>query len=255
MNQSKARKGIYLLPNAITAASLFAGFYAIIAAQNGLFHVSAMVIFVAMLLDGADGRLARKLNSQSDFGAHFDSLTDLVTFGVAPALVVYAWTLQSLGKFGWLTAFFYTAAATLRLARFNTRLSLDDKRYFQGLSSTLAAGALMGFVWLGSDYAWSFGILPWLTAGLTVLLAMLMVSNLRYYSFKTLNLEGKVSFVWMLVVVLLYMIISLGPSLMLFVVCFIYALSGLVLTLWTKRQQRQIRFARKKRRKLSKTGS
>lgn len=246
MAPSNRRKGIYLLPNAITAGSLFAGFYAIIAAQQGNFHLSAIVIFIAMILDALDGRVARKLNIQSDFGAQFDSLSDLVTFGVAPSLVLYTWTLQELGKVGWLAAFFYTAASALRLARFNARIDVQDKRYFQGLSTTLAAGALMGYVWVGTDFNWQFSFLPWMTLVLTVGLGALMASELRYFSFKIVDFDGKVSFVWVLGVILLYMIISMGPSVVLFVVCLSYALSGPALTLWTKRHQRHLRAARKK---------
>ncbi|MFP3874431.1 MAG: CDP-diacylglycerol--serine O-phosphatidyltransferase [Thiohalophilus sp.] len=232
------RRGIYLLPNLFTTAALFSGFYAIVAAMHGRFEPAAIAIFVAMLLDGIDGRVARMTNTQSDFGAEFDSLSDMVSFGLAPALVIYEWALSDLGKLGWLAAFIYTATAALRLARFNTQVEHADKRYFQGLASPSAAAIIAGSVWVGETYAVAPGQLGYLAWGLTVVIGLLMVSNVRYYSFKTFNLRDKVPFVAILVIVLILVLVSSNPPVVLFSVFFAYALSGPVLTLVQLRQRR-----------------
>ena len=228
---TKRRRGIYLLPNLLTTAGLFAGFYAIVAAMDNHFEQAAIAIFIAMVLDGLDGRVARMTNTQSEFGAEYDSLADMVSFGMAPALVMFEWTLHGMGKIGWLAAFIYVAAAALRLARFNTQVAVADKRYFQGLASPAAAAVIAGAVWVGDDYQLSGIALTWGATILTILAGVLMVSNVRYYSFKTLDLKGKVPFVAMLIVVLIFVLISIDPPLVLWSVFLLYALSGPVLTI------------------------
>src|SRR5689334_3768014 len=145
------RRGIYWLPNLFTTASLFSGFYAIVQAMNGRFETAAIAIFVSMVLDGLDGRIARLTHTQSEFGAQYDSLSDMVSFGAAPALVMYVWALKDLGKLGWIAAFVYCAGAALRLARFNTNIDVIDKRYFQGLPSPMAAALLAVLLWVFDD--------------------------------------------------------------------------------------------------------
>ncbi len=235
---TKRRRGIYLLPNLFTTAALFSGFFAIISAMEGHFSQAAIAIFVAMILDGIDGRVARMTNTQSAFGAEYDSLSDLVAFGVAPALVAYLWALASLGTLGWVGAFFYTAAVALRLARFNTQVGIADKRYFQGLASPAAAALIAGLVWVGEVYEVKGTSLAALVFAIAVLAAVLMVSNIRYHSFKELNLRERVPFVALMIVVLLFVLVSLGPPQVLFGAALVYALSGLVLTLSQIRRRR-----------------
>jgi len=241
------RKGIFLLPNLFTTGALFAGFYAIIAAMKGQYDIAAMAIFLAMLLDGLDGRVARLTNTQSAFGAEFDSLSDMVSFGVAPALILYQWSLIHLaevsvllGKIGWLAAFIYTTCTALRLARFNTQIGIADKRYFQGLASPAGAAVSMGAVWvceaydiLGSDV-----IYPALV--LTLVVGTLMVSKFSYYSFKDLDMRKKVPFVSVLVVMLIFVFLSIEPPTVLFSASFLYMLSGPVVSLfrWNRNRQR-----------------
>lgn len=235
----KRRRGIYLLPNLFTTASLFAGFYAIVAAMNGRFESAAVAVYVAMVMDGIDGRLARMTNTQSDFGAEYDSLVDMVSFGLAPALVIYEWALASFGKLGWLAAFLYTASAALRLARFNTQVEQIDKAYFKGLASPSAAAVVTGVVWIGSDYdlhGWGVSLMAMIV---TVAVGLLMVSNIRYRSFKNLDLKGRVPFVAVFIVVLIYVFISLHPPLVLLAGFSIYALSGPVWTLFMMRRKRR----------------
>src|SRR6478672_12559633 len=181
------RRGIYLLPNLFTTAALFAGFYAIVQAMNQRFDQAAVAIFIAMVLDGIDGRVARLTKTQSAFGAEFDSLADMVSFGAAPALVMYEWVLRDLGKLGWVAAFVYVAGAALRLARLNTLLEVADKRYFQGLPSPAAAALVAGFVWIADDNAIDPEGIRWVAWAVTVFAGLTMVSNLKYYSFKTIN--------------------------------------------------------------------
>jgi CDP-diacylglycerol--serine O-phosphatidyltransferase len=230
-------KGIYLLPNLFTIGALFAGFYAIVAATKGLFEVAAIALFIAMLLDNLDGRVARLTNTQSDFGAQLDSLSDMVAFGLAPALIVYHWSLMGLGKIGWLAAFFYTATAALRLARFNSQLNVADKKYFKGLPAPVAAAVVVGFVWNCAEFEFSGKIyaIAVLSALLTSVIAVLMISNVRYYSFKTIDFKGKVPFLWALLIVLLLIIIVLEPAKVLFLGCLIYALSGIFMTFYRKK--------------------
>jgi len=232
------RRGIYLLPNLFTTAALFSGFYAIVSAMHSRFEPAAIAVFVAMVLDGIDGRVARMTNTQTDFGAEYDSLSDMVSFGLAPALVVYQWALSDLGKLGWLAAFIYAATAALRLARFNTQVGIADKRYFQGLASPSAAAIVAGMVWVGETYAIKHILVDYVAWGLTVAVGLLMVSNVRYYSFKTLNLRDRVPFVAILAIVLILVLISSNPPVVLFSVFFAYALSGPVLTLTQLRKRR-----------------
>ncbi|MEP4891050.1 MAG: CDP-diacylglycerol--serine O-phosphatidyltransferase [Aliiglaciecola sp.] len=225
MSDSK-RKGIYLLPNLLTTAGLFSGFYAVVASMNGRFEAAAVAIFVAMIFDGLDGRVARMTNTQSEFGAEYDSMADMVSFGMAPALVAYNWGLTDLGKIGWLAAFIYVAGAALRLARFNTQLGVADKRFFQGLASPAAAALVAGMVWVGVEYdvdGKDFGIV---VAVLTGLAGLLMVSNFKYNSFKEVDWHGKVPFVGLLIVMLVFIIVATAPSLVLFLVFALYALAG-----------------------------
>lgn len=234
-------RGIYLLPNLFTTAGLFAGFYAIVAAMKGYFDTAAIAIFIAMVMDAFDGRVARLTNTQSAFGAEFDSLSDMVSFGVAPALVVYSWSLEGLGKLGWLAAFVFAAAGALRLARFNTQVSTLDKRYFQGLPIPAAAGIIASMVWLGVEYAIPGTSVIVLAAVITVLVAILMVSNIRYHSFKQVDLKGRVPFVAILLVVVAFVGISVDPPKVLFLIFFCYGLSGPIFTLWTLRKTRLLR--------------
>ena len=236
--EKKRPRGIYLLPNLFTTACLFAGFFAIVAAMGGRFEAAAVAIFVAMVMDGLDGRVARLTNTQTEFGAQYDSLADMISFGLAPSLVMYAWALKSLGKLGWLAAFIYAAATALRLARFNTQVGIADKRYFQGLASPAAAAVVTGAVWIGVDYGQQG--LDWRIPAflLTLLTGILMVSNVRYHSFKDFNLKGRVPFVALLIVVFVFVLISIDPPQVLFSLFFLYALSGPVLTLITLRKRK-----------------
>lgn len=246
--QPRKRAGIYLLPNLFTTAAFFSGFYAIVAATNDRFEQAAVAILIAMVLDGIDGRVARMTNTQSEFGAEYDSLADLASFGLAPALVMYEWSLSSmrdiswqLGKLGWLAAFIYAVAAALRLARFNTKASSTDKRYFQGLPSPSAAAVLITMVWVcfdagidGADVAY----LAWL---LTVITGVLMISKVSYYSFKDIDFQNRVPFFVILVVVLIFVFTAIDPPVVLFSGFFLYALSGPVIAVlrrFRKRSQR-----------------
>jgi CDP-diacylglycerol---serine O-phosphatidyltransferase len=237
----KPRRGIYLLPNLFTTAALFAGFYAILAAVNGKFEIAAAAIFAAMLLDGVDGRVARLTKTQSAFGAEYDSLSDMVSFGLAPALVVFIWGLSDLGKLGWLAAFIYTASGALRLARFNTQVGIADKKYFQGLPSPSAAAIVAGSVWIGADYGLDSSTLGWSLAVLTTVVGLLMVSNFRYHSFKEIDFHGKVPFIVLVVVVIGLAIIQTHPPTVLFLLFLAYAISGPVVTLVQLRKRREQR--------------
>ncbi|AZR82597.1 MULTISPECIES: CDP-diacylglycerol--serine O-phosphatidyltransferase [Piscirickettsiaceae] len=234
-------KGIYLLPNLMTTLALFAGFYAVIAGMNGQFELGAIAIFVAMIFDGLDGRVARMTNSCSAFGAEYDSLADMVSFGLAPALLVYQWALQDFGKLGWLIAFIFTVGAALRLARFNTQVGIADKRYFQGLPSPAAAALLAGFVWMIETNHIETGLESLAVLLLTLVAGLMMVSNIRFSSFKELNLKDKVPFVTLLVVVLVFVVITLKPAMILFILFFGYTLSGPVMTLKQLQQKRALR--------------
>lgn len=244
-------KGIYLLPNLMTTSALFAGFYAVIAGMNGHFELGAIAIFIAMVFDGLDGRVARMTNSCSAFGAEYDSLADMVSFGLAPALLVYQWALHDFGKLGWLVAFIFTAGAALRLARFNTQVGIADKRYFQGLPSPAAAALLAGFVWMVETNEIQTGAEPTFILLLTLAAGVMMVSNIRFSSFKEINLKDKVSFLTLLIIVLVFVVVTLKPSMILFIVFFVYALSGPITTLRLVQQKRSIRKRRLKKQKLA----
>jgi len=242
MDSEKQRsRGIYLLPNLFTTAGLFAGFYAIVAAIRGDFESAAIAIFIAMIMDGLDGRIARMTNTQSDFGAEYDSLADMVSFGLAPALVIFLWSLLEMGKVGWMVAFVYAACGALRLARFNTQIGIEDKRYFQGLPSPAAAACLAGWVWAGTSNGVDPSLMTGIAMPLTFACGILMVSTVRYHSFKDLDLHGKVPFVVMLVLVLVFALIASDPPLVLFGGFMLYALSGPVFTLVKLRQHRSER--------------
>lgn len=246
------KRGIYLLPNLFTTAALFCGFYAIIAAMQNNFIIAAIAIFIAMLLDGLDGRVARLTNTQSDFGAQYDSLADLISFGLAPSLVMYQWSLLNMGKAGWLAAFIYTATAALRLARFNTQVGTADKNYFQGLPSPAAAALLAGAVWVGQEYNVSGRFIDVVAMVVTVTAGLLMVSNIRYHSFKGIDFKGKIPFFLLLVIMLVIVFISYEPATILFGFFVVYATSGPVFTLIELRKRRALRRAYKKARKLRK---
>ncbi len=220
------KKSIYLLPNLFTTAALFAGFYAIVQSMGGHYDHAAAAIFIAMVLDGIDGRVARFTHTQSSFGAEFDSLSDMVSFGVAPALVVYVWALQDMGKLGWIGAFIFCVGAALRLARFNTKLDVADKRFFQGLPSPSAAAVVAGFVWVLDDYGIVGKDVMWLAWCVTVFAGISMVSNFRYYSFKEINTRKSVPFVALLLIILGFALLTYKPPLVLFLVFVAYALSG-----------------------------
>ncbi len=246
----KRRRGIYLLPNLLTTASLFAGFYAIVAAMGGRYGTAALAVYVAMILDGLDGRVARLTNTQTAFGVEYDSLADMVSFGLAPALVIYEWSLSGLthygwlwAKFGWLGAFVYAAGAALRLARFNTQVGILDKRYFQGLPSPAAAAVVVGLVWVGNETGVGGTELAFPALILTILAGMLMVSNIRYYSFKEVDFVRRVPFVAILLVVMAFVLISIDPPKVLFGVTLAYLIAGPLHTLYRLRRHRAERRA------------
>ncbi|HEY1326765.1 MAG TPA: CDP-diacylglycerol--serine O-phosphatidyltransferase [Casimicrobiaceae bacterium] len=233
------RRGIYLLPNMFTMGALFAGFYAIVQAMNMNFDAAAIAVFVAMVLDGLDGRVARLTRTQSAFGAEFDSLADMVSFGAAPALVMYEWTLRDMGKLGWFAAFLYVAGAALRLARFNTLLEVSDKRWFLGLPSPSAAALVAGLVWIVDDLGYDPEPLHWLAWGVTVFAGLTMVSNVRYWSFKTINLKKSVPFVTVIAVAVVLALLAYQPPMVLFVGFVAYALSGYAIAAWSMLKRRR----------------
>lgn len=239
----RRRRGIYILPNLFTTLGLFAGFYSIVAAGKGLFGTACAAVFVSIVTDGLDGRVARLTGTETDFGAEYDSLTDMVAFGVAPALLVYYWALQHLGKIGWLLAFFYAAAAALRLARFNTQPQVYGKKYFQGLPSPSAAALVTSTVWAGHNY----GFPSWAGMPLALLVAVagagLMVSNFRYYSFKDFDLRGRIPFFAAVLIAIGMAVVWIDPPLVLFSLFLTYAVSGPVLTLQRRRRLHQNRHA------------
>ncbi len=235
----KRRRGIYILPNLFTTAALFAGFYSIVAAMNSHFESAAIAIFVAMILDGMDGRIARLTNTQTDFGVQYDSLSDMVSFGLAPALVVYQWSLYGLGKLGWVGSFVFAASTALRLARFNTQAASADKQFFQGLPSPAAAALIAGLIWFGNSQGlWDGSTITYVSFPLTVIAGILMVSNIRYHSFKQFDLKGRKPFITGLMIVLVFALVASKPPLVLFLLSLIYATSGPVLTLVLIRKRR-----------------
>lgn len=241
-NPELKRRGIYVLPNLFTTAALFCGFYAIVQAMNGMFESAAVAIFIAMVLDGLDGRVARLTRTQSAFGAEYDSLSDMVSFGAAPSLVVYEWALRDMGKIGWIAAFIYCAGAALRLARFNTTLEVIDKRYFQGMPSPAAAALVAGFVWLMLDNGIEGPDVRWYACALTVFAGVTMVTNVSFYSFKDINLRKSVPFIVVAAIVLVFGLVSSYPPGFLFGLFLTYAVSGYGLAVWRlfKRRQRKI---------------
>ena len=226
------RRGIYLLPNAFTTAALFCGFYAIVMAMNQKFEHASWAIFIAMVLDGLDGRVARLTNTQSEFGAQYDSLSDMVSFGAAPALVMYEWSLRGLGKLGWIAAFVYCAGAALRLARFNTNIEVVDKRYFQGMPSPSAAALMAGIILMMLELDISGMEMPWLYWGVSIFAGLTMVSNVPFYSFKDVNFRKSVPFIAVFLIALGLALIAIKPAVTLFPLFAVYGLSGYVITIW-----------------------
>lgn len=235
-NKPSPQRGIYLLPNLLTTAALFAGFYAIVAATKGHFEAASIAIFVAILADGLDGRVARMTNTQTSFGAQYDSLSDMVAFGLAPSLVAFNWSLADLGKLGWIAAFVYTAATALRLARFNTQVS--DKQYFQGLPSPSAAGMVASVVWIGADYDIDSSRLGLAVALLVMIVAALMVSSIRYWSFKSVDFRDKIHFFTAVIIVFILAAVAMEPQEMFLAMLSSYVISGPILTLWQVRKRR-----------------
>ncbi|NIP19330.1 MAG: CDP-diacylglycerol--serine O-phosphatidyltransferase [Xanthomonadales bacterium] len=262
MNQDhKIRKrGVFLLPNALTTGALFAGFYSIIAGINGQYAAAAIAVVVAGLLDGLDGRVARMTNTQSEFGLEYDSLSDLVSFGLAPALLAFNWSLRSLGelspfagKLGWLAAFFFVACAALRLARFNTQAEHDDRSYFQGLASPAAAGTLVVTIWFFVDHDVAGSTVRWLIMLETIALGLLMFSRVRYYSFKNWPRGERVPIAWLFVLVLIFVLLALDPPTVMMVLGLTYVFSGLAITFIgrrTRQQRRMLRIWKRRREKV-----
>ena len=250
----KRRKGIYVLPNLFTLAALFGGFYSVVMAMNGRFDLATIGVFAAMVLDSLDGRVARLTHTQSAFGEQMDSLSDMGSFGAAPALIAYEWALRPLGRWGWIAAFVYCACAALRLARFNVNTGVVDKRYFQGLPSPAAAALVTGFIWLTNEIITAHRDVPWFKAfielftgggilrtdlswfmfAITLVAGLTMVTNVPYYSFKDFGGKRSVPFALLIGVVLLMAVISIEPPTMLFLLFVLYALSGYVLYVWRK---------------------
>jgi CDP-diacylglycerol--serine O-phosphatidyltransferase len=237
------RRGLYVLPNAITLAALFSGFYGIVMAMNGRFEVSCIAIFTAAILDSLDGRVARMTNSQSAFGEQMDSLSDMVSFGAAPALIVYIWALKDLGKPGWIPAFVYIAGAALRLARFNVNIGVVDKRFFQGLPSPAAAALVIGLVWVMDDAGFkAVSQIPWLAwtaAAVTLFAGLSMVTNAPFYSFKTFGGRRTVPFIVIVAIALGIALISLDPPRVLFAIFAAYGVSGYAVYAWRKTHGKQ----------------
>jgi CDP-diacylglycerol--serine O-phosphatidyltransferase len=237
------RKGIYILPNLFTLAALFGGFYAIVMAMNGQFEQSAIGIFCAMVLDSLDGRVARMTNTQSAFGEQMDSLSDMVSFGAAPALIVYEWTLKGLGKLGWIAAFVYCSGAALRLARFNTNIGVVDKRFFQGLPSPAAAALVVGLIWVvtdsvpgGRNLPW----MPWLAFGFTLYSGLTMVTNVPFYSFKDVSFKRTVPFIVIVAIALGIAVITIHPAGVLFGIFVVYGISGYGVFAWKRFKGRPV---------------
>jgi CDP-diacylglycerol---serine O-phosphatidyltransferase len=240
------RKGIYVLPNAITLAALFAGFYAVVMAMNGRFEVACVGIFVAAVLDSLDGRVARMTNTQSAFGEQMDSLCDMVSFGLAPALIVYQWALKDMGKPGWIAAFVYCSAAALRLARFNVNIGVVDKRFFQGLPSPAAAALVIGFIYMMIELEFAqvsgTGWLPWTAFGITLFAGLSMVTNAPFYSFKVVAGRRTVPFAVIVAVALGIAVVNINPPVVLFALFCLYGLSGYLVYVWRKTQGRPASF-------------
>jgi CDP-diacylglycerol---serine O-phosphatidyltransferase len=230
----KRRKGIYILPNLFTLAALFGGFYAIVMAINGRFDMAAVGILCAMVLDSLDGRIARMTNTQSAFGEQMDSLSDMVSFGAAPAIIAYVWALQELGRWGWIAAFVYCACAALRLARFNVNTTVVDKRYFQGLPSPAAAALLVGFIGLMTDLGIAGSSVAWPTFALALYAGLTMVTNVPFYSFKEVHMKRSVPFAAIVMIALGIAVINIDPPIVIFGVFLIYGFSGYAIYGWRK---------------------
>ena len=230
----KRRKGIYILPNLFTLAALFGGFYAIVMAMNGRFDQAAIGVFCAMVLDSLDGRVARMTNTQSAFGEQMDSLSDMVSFGAAPALIAYVWGLTSLGRWGWIGAFVYCACAALRLARFNVNTAVVDKRFFQGLPSPAAAALVAGFIWLMNDAGIDGFDVRWITFVLMLFAGLTMVTNVPFYSFKDVSMKRSVPFAVIVLVALGIAVINIHPPTVIFALFVMYGLSGYAVYGWRK---------------------
>jgi CDP-diacylglycerol--serine O-phosphatidyltransferase len=238
MDEETRKRGIYILPNLFTTASLFAGFYAVVAAMKDMFESAAIAIFIAAIMDTLDGRVARLTHSQSDFGAEYDSLSDIVAFGVAPALVVYSWTLSGLGKLGWLIAFTFTACGALRLARFNVQREVQDPHYFRGLPIPAGAMLLAALVWSGTDLEITIKNYAWILGAVTFCTGLLMVSNIPYYSFKGFDVRGRVPFIAILAMIFIFVTVAVDPPKILAMLTVGFALSGPVTTAfrWWRRR-------------------
>ena len=230
----KRRKGIYILPNLFTLAALFGGFYAIVMAINGRFDQAAVGVFCAMVLDSLDGRVARMTNTQSAFGEQMDSLSDMVSFGAAPALIAYVWALQGLGRWGWIAAFVYCACAALRLARFNVNTGVVDKRYFQGLPSPAAAALMAGFIWVVTDMGLKGSNVAWSMFALALYSGLSMVTNVPFYSFKDVHMKKSVPFVVIVAIVLVIAVINIDPPIVMFAMFVAYGFSGYLIYVWRK---------------------
>jgi len=230
----KRRKGIYVLPNLFTLAALFGGFYAIVMAINGRFDLAAVGVFCAMVLDSLDGRVARMTNTQSAFGEQMDSLSDMVSFGAAPALIAYVWALKGLGRWGWIAAFVYCACGALRLARFNVNTAVVDKRYFQGLPSPAAAALVAGFIWLMTDQGIKGPSVAWPMFALALYSGLSMVTNVPFYSFKDVHMKQSVPFVVIVLIALGIAVINIDPPIVLFGLFMVYGFSGYVIYGWRK---------------------
>ncbi len=241
-NVVRPKSGLYMLPNLITTAGLFASFYSIVAALKGQFETAVIALFIAMIMDLFDGRVARMTQTESEFGAQYDSLCDMVSFGVAPPLILYSWSLHHLGKIGWLAAFVYASCTALRLARFNVASLVECKKYFQGLPCPPAAGIMVALVW--NDYHTLIWVNDWLMLAMTVIVALLMVSNISYFGFKQLEFKGRLPFIIGVFNVLLFSSIALDPPMVLLLFFMLYGLSGPFLTLfryyqaWSLRRMR-----------------
>ena len=244
----RRRRAIYLLPNLFTTSALFAGFYSIVSAIDGNFSQAAVAVFIAMILDTLDGRVARLTNTSSDFGAEYDSLSDVISFGVAPGVVVYEWSLQSMGglgfgQLGMVASFLYAACTALRLARFNVQIGIADKRFFQGLACPAAAAIVMGMIWVADDLGYSGSELTFLAFVVTVIAALLMVSNFAYYSFKDIGTHKRLSFMALIALVLVFAFSSVDPPKFVFAGFVLYAVSGPCFSLWRKMRKRDVRRA------------
>ena len=235
----KRRKGIYILPNLFTLAALFGGFYSVVMAMNARFDLAALGVFAAMILDSLDGRVARMTNTQSAFGEQMDSLSDMVSFGAAPALIAYVWSLKELGRWGWIAAFVYCACAALRLARFNVNTAVVDKRYFQGLPSPAAAALVAGFIWLANEYEIPGSHLAWPMFALALYSGLTMVTNVPFYSFKDIQMKKSVPFAVIVLIALGIAVINIHPPTVLFCIFVIYGFSGYVIYGWRKMKGQQ----------------